>query len=1108
MKQRHYMRLCMTIGKRILPMLFMCLLGIPLMAQLQEIKGKVTDSKGIPLPFANVLVKGTTTGSLTDDNGTYSITLPSDIINPVLVFSSIGFTQIEQAVGTRTVVDVSLSEEMNKLEEIVIVGFGTQKKENLTGAVATVNVDRFLAERPIPDVARGLQGAVAGLTITSSTGELGSSPNINIRGSVGSPNGKSNPLILVDNVVIDDLGMINPDDIASISVLKDAASSSIYGARAAFGVILITTKGQKIKNKTSVMYSNNFAWRTPTTLPDQLSGWQQAEINLAAERRLDPSKADFTMVGTLLQDDASIAKMKEWEQKYGGQQMGDEMEYGRDFEIIGGKQYYYRTWDWREKFYKDWMPQQTHNVSINTGGEKTSAFIGLGYLSQDGLTKMNADSYDRYNANMNVNSKAYSWLDLRLNTMFSKTIRETPFVFNSTNQGLYDYLYYLYRWQPFYPYGTLDGKPFRSAITELQQAPRNRNEQIYSRLGGGATFHLIEGLTVDADFNYSNTSKKSSANGGPIYALDFWSVASLDALRGSYRNYLDDKLNFAEKSSTRTELFTTNVYATYSKRFKEVHSFKLIAGTNMETSETEYLYGKRMKLYDANLPELNLAYGDPSVNSTHSHWSVMGYFARINYDYKGKYLLEGNIRYDGSSAFPTKTQWGTFPSFSVGWRITEEKFAQGVKPILSDLKFRGSYGSIGNQNVGQDAFLSLISMNSSSNWLINGQKTTSVNTGMPTALSPGLTWEKVTTIDIGFDARFFNNALGITFDWYRRTTSNLLSAGDQLPETYGLKSPKTNFGELQTPGWELSVDYNHQFSNGIGFFVSGQLTDYYTKVSKWSKSSETATVPLYSPDAYNADNFYEGMVLGDIWGFKVDRLFQETDFNADGTYKEGVPSQILLQSGQFIFGPGDVKYQNLDGDDKISYGDKTIAKPGDKTIIGNLFPRMQFGVNVGLNYKGFDLSVFFQGVGKRKLWAGGNVVLPGMTSGEPWFDGAQDYWTKDNTGAFYPRPTVYGQGLKWNYEINDRYLLDMFYVRCKSLTLGYTLPKTLINKFYINNLRVYFTGENLFELTNLNVPIDPETGITKGTNDAADVRNYGRSYPYQRTLSVGLQVSF
>lgn len=1070
----------------------------------QKVQGIVTDKSGEPLIGVSVAIKGTSTGTITDIDGKYEIITTEN--KPSLTFTYIGY--VTQTIPvTKNTLDVVLAEDAVTLDELVVVGYGVQKKENLTGAVSSVDVAKTMDSRPISDVGRALQGAVPGLTITSSTGEIGSSPSIKIRGGIGSPNGSSDPLILVDNVVVPDLNLVNPDDIESISVLKDAASTSIYGARAAFGVILITTKSKNKNNQFRVSYSNNFAWRKPTVKAEQLPGWQQAEINLAGEER--KGNHSYNVVGGIAVNQDVIDKMHAWADQYGsGKGLGQEMVYGRDFEYNDGQANFYRTWDWYDMFYKDWTPQQTHNLSITGGNEKTNYNIALGYLYQDGITKINPDNYDRYNASMSINTQAYSWLNLRASVMYTRTNREKPFVFNSANSELYDYMYYLYRWQPMYPYGTYEEKPFRSAITEMQQASMNKTERDYWRIGGGATANITKDLTIDADFTYTTTDTRGKQHGTPVFGYNFWGASNLDQLKQSYGNYADTKLDYVQQNTGHTELYTTNAYATYIKKIGE-HSFKGMMGTNIETSTSRSFSAKRNDLLDPNFDELNLANGTSAVGSSHSHWGVAGFFARINYSYKDRYLLEVNGRYDGSSNFPKGDKWGFFPSFSAGYRMSEESFMQSVYPIVSSLKFRGSYGSIGNQGVG-NLFTPLLSANVSYPWYINGLPTLAMQG--PNAVRNSLSWEKVNTLDFGFDARFLNDKLGVTFDWYKRTTTDIISAGETLPSAFGAAAPKRNFGELETPGWELAIDYNFQFSNGLRITLGGQITDYYTKVKKWS--ADFTNIPTFGDGGrnwYSVGNYRKGMRLGDIWGYKVDRLFQESDFDAAGKLKPGIATQELTTGGNTLK-PGDVKYKDLDGDGKITQGKDRTNDHGDKTIIGNMFPRYQYGFTISADYKGFDLNIFFQGVGQRKMWAGGNMVLPGFTSGEPYFKGADDYWTPENTGAFYPRPTIYNQTMSFNYEVNDRYLLNMAYLRCKTLTFGYTLPRTLTQKAYINKLRVYMTAENLFDFNKLkDVPVDPETGITVGSNSAgteqSDSRNFGRSYPYQRTLSFGIQLT-
>lgn len=1072
-----------------------------LQQSVRTVKGTVKDREGNPLIGVSVTVRGTSVGTITDIDGKFSINAQSD---QTINFTYVGFKSV-LVTADKTDINIIMEEDSQLMDEVVVVGYGVQKKENLTGAVSSVDVGKAVDSRPISDVGRALQGAVPGLTISTKSGEIGGAPDISIRGNVISPNGTAKPLILLDNVEISDITLVNPDDIESISVLKDAASASIYGVRAAAGVILITTKSKSKHERFSVSYSNNFAWRTPTVKPEQLPAWQQGEINLAGIERT--GKNSYTIVGNMNVNAQTIQKMKEWEQQYGdGKGLGSEMVYGRDFEIDADGTYYYRSWDWYDMYIKDWMPQQTHNLAINGGNGTTNYNISLGYLHQEGLTKSNPDTYDRYNTMLSLNTQATKWLNIRGNVIFTKTDMDKPMIYAN---DLYDHMYYLYRWQPVYPYGTLDGKPFRSALTELENVSMTRRKKEYARYGIGTTVNIIEGLTFDFDFMYSTLEERYKKSGGQYFAYNtFGSFKSLDELKNSYGNQVPASYDFVYEDRGRTQMLTTNAYATYEKKLKE-HSFKVMMGANLESSKYNYISAQRMGLYDFGMPELNQATGNQLVNGSHTHWAVAGFFGRINYAYKDRYLLEMNGRYDGSSKFPKNDRFGFFPSVSVGYRISEEDFMKSLYPALSSFKFRGSYGTIGYQNVSNNMYLETMKPNASYSWIIDGQQTVAM--GTPKVVSASLGWEKVTTIDVGFDARLWDDKIGVTFDWYKRTTSDLLSK-KIVPLTLGVDGPLRNFGKLETPGWELAVDFRHQFSNGLTIILGGQLTDYYTKVTKWDPNTE---IPAGGNDgrgwAFDTRYYREGMKLGDIWGLKVDRLLQESDFE-NGQLKQGLPNQDeIFGSIDEGLQPGDVLYKDLNGDKKITRG-TSMEDVGDRTVIGNMFPRYQYGFTIGAEFKGFDFNMFFQGVGKRNLWAGGNQVLPGYTSGEPYYKGAEDYWTPENPNAFYPRPTIYGQGAKWNYEVNDRYILNMAYLRCKTLTVGYTFPKPLIEKAFLKTLRVYFTAENLFTFDNVKPAIDPEIDIRYITNangtNSGDTRNFGRSYPQQRTLSFGLQATF
>lgn len=1064
--------------------------------QAVTITGLVVDAKGEPIIGASVVEKGTTNGCITNIDGKFSLNVKS---GSTLRVSYVGYQTLE--LKSSPSMKIVLKEDSELLQEVVVVGYGMQKKANLTGAVASVDVAKTIDSRPVTDIGRALQGAVPGLTITTNSGEIGGAPTVKIRGSIGSPNGDAKPLILVDNVEISDISMVNPDDIESISVLKDAASASIYGARGAFGVLLITTKSKSKNDRLSVKYTNNFAWRTPTKKPEQLPGWQQADINLQGViNQTKGSQSFYNVVGNMRVDATHVQKMKDYWENYGyGDQFGREMELGRDFEFRDGGMFLIRTWDWYDEYIKDWAPQQNHNLSINGGNGKTNYNIALGYLNQDGMMKINSDKYERYNANLSLNSELNKYVSIRTGVMFTRSNYDKPFNYGA---DLYDPMYYLYRWQPMMPYGTFEGKEFRNALTELKTAPTTTKELEYLRLTGGATIKPVKDLTIDIDLVYSSTENRYKKYGTPSltggYNI-FTAQPSVESLRNSYGNYLSAATyDYVYQENGRTQNLTGNFIATYSKRIGD-HDFKVMGGSNLEKSEYKYYWAQRKGLLDPAKPELNLATGEQTTSSEHTWWSVAGFFGRVNYSYKDRYMLELNGRYDGSSRFPAGHRFGFFPSMSAGYRITEEPFMQSLKPYLSTLKVRGSWGMIGNQDVGTDRFVSTLTAATDS-WIIDGKQV--LSTQKPTMVSSSLTWEKVSTLDLGLDSRFFDDALGVTFDWYNRTTSNILTTAN-LPATLGASAPYENMGTIQTKGWELAVDYRHTFKNGLYFGVTASIADDKTEVTKWTNNTK---IPSYASDGWWATSAYKkGMILGDIWGLQFDRFLNENDFNADGSLKEGLPNQKQVFPAGYKFAPGDVLYKDLDKNGEI-VRQTNVNEKGDLSVIGNALPRMQFGLNLDAAWKGFDMNLFFQGVGKRKLWAAGNQVLPGFTTGEPFYKGAEDYWTPNNTDAFYPRPMDYQQAQNGNYSVNDRYLLNMAYVRLKTLTVGYTLPKMWLAKFKVQSLRVYFTGENLFTIDSVKPDIDPEIGI-RTADKKSDARNFGRSYPYQKAVSFGIQLS-
>ena len=1056
--------------------------------QQQTLSGTVTDTNGEPIIGASILVKGTNSGTITDLNGHFQLNVRP---GATLVISYIGYKKVE--VAAQANMKVSLAENNRELNEVVVVGYGTQKKVNLTGAVANVDVDKAIASRPITDVGKALQGITPGLTINNRIGGVGTESTIRLRGSVGSLSAASGtkPLILVDNVEVPSLNLVNPDDIETISVLKDASSASIYGTRAAWGVILITTKQGANNDRVRVSYSNNFAWNTPTKMPKLATASENVDFIWQIMQRQGLTQK--SNIGYMI-DQYAIEKIKEWEHNYGGMSQADlgDMQAGRDFEVRNGKTYFFRSFDPIKEFTRKWTPQQNHNLSV-TGGNRTTTYnISLSYLSQKGVMKFNTDKYDRYTLHSNITTNVTKWWRVRSNILFTRSVNDQPYRFTS---GQFDAWFYLLRWPRWYPYADYEGKPFRSAVTDIKTGNRESLTSTYLRANLGTELNPLKNMTVNFDYTFGYVNDATKRNGGRVTAYDMFATAPFSNYKDLYGSTHDRVIQ--QSSYTLQNIF--KAYATYKFALHEKHDFKFMAGFDAETREALGHYSERRGLISLNMPEIALTTGDQYSSSTwgsfHNDFAAAGFFGRINYDFLQRYLFEFNARYDGSSRFPQGKKWAFFPSFSAGWRTSEEKFMDWARPSLSNLKLRASWGTIGNQDVAANSFISTMAANPSG-WVIGGKEITSL--GTPSVISPALTWERVTTFDVGLDAGLLNNELTFTFDWYRRITSNMHTAGEALPATFGAKVPKVNYGELTGTGFEVGVNYQHRFNNGLGVSASASLSHVTEKITKYNKEDR------------NIYGNYEGKRLGEIWGYETDRLFQADDFKPDGTLKDGIASQALYESGTFKFGPGDVKYKDLNGDGKITYGNNTVENHGDLKVIGNALPNFEYSFNLGCSYKGFDFNTFFQGVGKRDLWVGGAVAIPSGGSGfmDAVYAHQMDYWTPSNTNAFYPRPT----DMSWvdngrNFLTQTRYLCNMAYLRCKNLTVGYTLPDVVMKKIALQSIRVYFSAENLFEFDHMKVPIDPES--TQYKSGFGDSRwSFGRSYPYMRTLSFGVQAVF
>lgn len=1077
------------------------------------VSGRILDSSGQPVPGASIIEKGTTNGVNTDIDGKFTISVKS---GSSLEVSCIGYETVSVAASEN--LSVTLREDTQFLDEVVVVGFGTQKKVNMTGSVAAVDVDKAFGSKPITDVSKGLQGVVPGLSITYNSNDLNASPTMKIRGT-GSINGDNTPLILLDGVEVPDLSFVNPDNIKSISVLKDAASASIYGSRAAWGVVLITSKdGSAVKDKVSITYSNNFSWNQPIGLPKYITDKEgvlaQLEEGMLAQKNVDGSRIEaFGMYYD------TIGKgITTWFDKYSGNLSNPVYKYGEDYEFIEGTPYYYRVSDPNKEIFKTSF-SQTHNLSVTGNTGKTNYNIGLGYTMNDGTLKAaKKNDVKRYNLNLSTNTQVKNWLNIGTKVMYVEKEYEYPYGY-SQSKGATGLLYYVMRFPTFFPFGISDGSKLDDGTYASESAATGEglyfrhgnayvaNESIcsskdqYLTLGGNVRINLAPGLSFYGDYtrgryNYENRSMRQ-----PYYVAN-WSFPKKAAVTTN---------DFLERSYVSKITNTYNAYFDYLFDIQKQHNFAIKVGANAEDLRYDNQSVKVNGVQDVEHPTLNLTDGknEGIVDESLRHRATAGFFGRINYNYKEKYLLELNGRYDGSSSFRTGKQWAFFSSASAGYRISEEKFWTNIKPYVPTLKVRASYGSVGNQAL--DSWYPYISTMATEtvSWIGTDMNQVSTTT-TPSAVNPDMTWEKIRTLDIGFDAGFFNNELNVTFDWYQRRNVGMLVAGNEIVRYAGIAvAPLENGGDMKTNGWELQIDYNHAFNKDFAIYGTFTLSDAKSEITKWNNTTGAL------------NSWYKGKKLGEIWGFETDRYFNSSDVNPDGTLKTGTPDQSYLQNGSFRFGAGDIKYKDLNKDGKIDTGKGTIDDHGDLKRIGNQLPRYEYSLRVGAMLKGFDVEVLLQGVGKRDMWSTSSLFIPHAAGAQMnIFENQLDYWTESNQNARFPRPYINGafgslSGLPGNSGCNNfapqtKYLNNLAYLRIKNFTVGYTLPQNLTRKIFVEKLRFYFSAQNLFTFDHIDGVMDPECtgGSSKSYTNGMDMTMAGRAMPFNRQWSCGLQITF
>lgn len=1031
--------------------------------------GVVKDGTSETVIGASVVVKGTTNGTITDFDGNFSLSgvKKGDIIQ----ISFVGYVTQEIAWDGKPM-NVTLKDDTQTLEEVVVVGYGTQKKVNVTGAVGMVDSE-VLQARPVQNVSQALQGAVPGLNLTvgNAGGSLDGRMNINIRGTgtIGDGSGSS-PLVLIDGIE-GDMNTVNPNDIESVSVLKDAASASIYGARASFGVILVTTKSGK-SGKAKVNYSGNVRFSNAIGVPDVMDSYTFAQyFNRASNNRgggdifapavMERIKAyqEGTLTATTVDNGSGI--WQKWANANGNT-------------------------DWFKEFFKDWSPAHEHNVSISGGTDKIQYMVSGSLLNQRGLIRHGKDSFQRYTMNSKITAEITDWLKMNVSSKWTREDFERPSYLTG------NFFHNLARKWPVHPAYDPNGFPMdESEIDQMENGGVQNSQKDFYTNQIQFVFEPIKDwhITVDGSMRTTNHFQHwevlpivyHNVAGEPIPAV--WDMGYGGYAPGASR---------VNEYAWKENYYTTNIYSDFSKTFDNGHYFKVMGGFNAELYKQRNLTAQKDELITPNVPSIDAASGEPIAGGGYKETAVAGFFGRINWSYKDRYMFEANGRYDGSSRFVGSKQWGFFPSFSAGWNIARETFFEDIaeKIQLGTLKLRASWGQLGNTNTNGSWYPFFQNMPAGNNygWLVNGVRPNYAS--MPGLVSLDKTWETIETWDVGLDWSFFSNRLTGSFDYFIRKTKDMVGPAPELPSTLGTGVPKINNCDMKSYGFELELGWRDKI-NGFSYGIKANLADDQQKITR------------YPNEGKYLSRYYSGQMLNDIWGYTTIGIAQSDEEMQAHLAKV---DQSALGSN---WGAGDIMYADLDGDGKISTGENKIGATGDRRIIGNSTPRFKFGLALDAAYKGFDFRVFFQGVAKRDLWLSGNYFWGANGQGNEWqstgFVEHLDYWRPEgdplgaNLNAYYPKVNFDGGR---NTQVQTRYLQNGAYMRMKNIQLGYTLPQTWTQKAGISSLRVYVSGDNLLTLTSLSDIFDPEaTGDLAGSGS-------GKLYPLQRVVSVGVNVNF
>ena len=974
------------------------------------ISGKVLDEKKIGLPGVSVVLKGTQVGSTTDGEGFFQLELPAGTgDDAILVFSFVGFETRELPIGSQTAFTVDLIPEDKTLSEVVVVGYGTQKKVNLTGSVSVVTSEE-LVKRPAGQTSSALQGMVPGLTVTQRSGQPGrDGGNMRIRG-IGTI-GDSNPLVIVDGVE-SNINNIDPNEIESISVLKDASSAAIYGSRAANGVILITTKRGSEKGL-SVNYNMYAGWQTPTGIPDVVNGLDH--MNLINEAYTNTGRSPL----------------------YTAQQIQDYITKGptdRD---------QFPDTDWQKLTLKNSGFMQSHYIAMNGGTDKVKVLGSFSYLNQDGIIPNTG--FKRYNLRINTDAK----LSSKVSTSMDIFLRRTDLTEPSYGTG---YIFHWMRRIPANQAGVLSTGQYGEGwngdhpLARAKDGGLTEESSLSSIINLNLTYKPVSWLTANLiyapKFNlpqskkFSNTVQTYRWDGSPSYAIPA-------------RNSLDQSFSKEWYNNLRA-------LVTFDKTFNSNHQLTVLGGFQREDQRNNWISAYREVFILPDYQEINSGNRlNERTGGSAEHWSLQSFFGRVNYNFKEKYLFEANARYDGSSRFAKGNKYAVFPSFSAGWRIIQEPFMSGLSDKITDLKLRASWGRLGNQNIGLYPFAAFVGIGNS-NYVFDNLNNTGAS--LNEMANSNIKWETTTVSNIGLDLTLWSK-FNVTAEYYRRRTSDILLRLD-IPTMIGLTAPYQNAGVVDNNGWDLNMSYRDRIGS-FNYGVAVNLSDVKNKVVDMRGVQRTGT--QVSNEGYPISSFY---------GYVADGFFQTQE-------------EVNSHAKQFgNVAPGDIRYKDLNDDGLINNL--------DQQVIGTSIPRYTYSSTIDLGYKGFDFSVFLQGVGKVDGYLSGHGIMP-FFEGSTIQENQRDSWRPDNTDAEFPRLAFNESN---NIQTSSFWLRKASYLRVKNVQLSYTVPQSLL-KNKIQRLRIYASGQNMFTFDKFYPGFDVE----------APVGNAGW-YPQMKVYTIGLDVRF